>query len=220
MPCHNIEGCWSTDEVNVGYHPYRMTIPEVFLRVGPSPDAPRVNIVYAPWRAQEEDQPLAPHQHDFGWQSTRNPHYDPNPPKRETVNGFAWGYVRTGHCGWINAAHLEPFDPPKGYPLFDGPAHADWEVGRMKPHHGYKSNCGPRTSGFRVIKAREVYFRYGPESTTFGVLTRGDVVHLRCMGEHHFFCCAVVRSRWVPHGAVGWIGQESTRHSWLPRFRA
>ena len=217
MTCHDIPGAYTTGEVNVGYHPHRMTINDVYLRIAPREDAPRVNVIYAPWRPDDPNQPLAPHQADFGWQSTRNPTYDPNPPKRPTVNGYAWGYVRTGHCGWINAQHLEPFTPPDNtYPLFDGPAHDDFEVGRQHPRHGYVSNCGPRVDGWRIIRAKEVYLRYAPESTAFAILTRGDVVHLKCMGEHHYFCVTVHRSRYVPKGTTGWISEETTRHSRLP----
>lgn len=214
---HHLDGVYSTGEVNIGYYPYHMKTEGLVLKAAPRPDAPTIHIDFA---GRKKLQPPSSKHADFGWQSTRNPYGVDNPPKRELENGYAFGYVRSGHSGYVHISHLVPYTPEElktlNVPHFNGPAHADWEVGRMKCKEGYTSWIGRRVHGIRIIKNDTVYLRWAPESTARCALRHGDVVEILYIGEHHFFAVRVLKSSWVAAGTIGWIGQNATRRSWRP----
>lgn len=120
--CGNISGAFNSAAVNVGYYPFR-------IKQG-------VNTTLLSC----EDRPLqglAPGQ-GFAAQSTRNPHCSDNPPLRDPLAGYVFGYARgSGVSGWVPAEALE-FVGYDGGACADGPTNSAWQVA-SNPYDGCKA---------------------------------------------------------------------------------
>lgn len=117
--CGNLNGAYTTAAVNVGYYPFR---------IKPGVDT-------ALYTCDDRSiEPLAAGQ-GFAAQSTQNPGCSDNPPLRDAVAGFVFGYSRdTGKSGWVPADALE-FVGYDGGACADGPTAAAFQVAH-NPYDG------------------------------------------------------------------------------------
>jgi hypothetical protein len=119
--CGNLSGAFTSAAVNLGYYPFR-------IKQG-------VNTTLLSC----DDRPiqgLAPGQ-GFAAQSTRNPHCSDNPPLRDPLAGYVFGYARgSGVSGWVPAEALE-FVGYDGGACADGPTNSAWQVAN-NPYDGCK----------------------------------------------------------------------------------
>lgn len=196
MICHG--GCCTAHEVNVGWFGYE-AIAECRVRTAPRPDGPVKAVVRAHQRV--------------GVQSTRNPDALVDPPQRNSVNGYVWGYVLAGgNTGWIAQNMLTP----SGWgPWARGPAGVDFHVGYDPARRGSDTSCRGvvvKEPKRRVVKSQDVYLRYAPKSTAFWYLHEGDVVLANFHHIKGWTCVEVVRSSAdVPVGTKGWVQISSLR---------
>ncbi len=120
--CNGINNAYTSAAVNVGYYPYRIKA-GVQTALHTCDDRPI--------------EALGPGQ-GFAAQSTRNPGCSDNPPLREPVAGFVFGYVRgSGLSGWVPADALE-FSGYDGELCADGPGNSAWQV-TNNPHDGCRA---------------------------------------------------------------------------------
>jgi hypothetical protein len=199
MPCHEIDGCFRGDEVNIGYRPYR-TVTATALRTGRGPG-------YTTIVALEPGQGL-------GRQTVRNPDHDDLPPDRPPESGddgqsWIWVYARRhGGSGWIPLSDTEPTTSPPGRPC-RGPAGFDFEPGIMPSKHGPHTSCGPRALGPARWRRRrvtdEVYLRWSPDGTAFDYLHSDDTVQFECSGPRGFAGITVLDAQALPTGTGGWV---------------
>lgn len=196
MACGGLRGCWNTAEVNVGYFPYVLN-QNAHIKVGPGDHFANVASLHKGAR--------------FGVQSTRNPKSSNRPPRRPQKNGYVWGYSNArGTSGWINFSALSP--DTSGQVWADGPASADFQVGAQKAVHGSTSSCrGHSSSSHRTIDVVDTYLRYGPHSTPYLYLVKGDRVKEKWRGTTGYVCVEVLSSKTAHKGARGWIPYASIR---------
>ena len=132
MSCHDIDGCFRGDEVNIGDRPYRTTR-ETALRTGPG-EAFDVVVLLRPGQG-------------LGRQTVRNPDHLDLPPDRPATTGtdgrpWIWVHARRlVGSGWTPLADTEPGTRPPGRSC-RGPAGFDFEPGVMPSKHGPHTTCG------------------------------------------------------------------------------
>lgn len=197
-PCGGINGCWHTGQVAVGYYPYVVTVDTVGVRAAAQIGS---KIVFLMNKGQR-----------FGVQSTRNPSESATPARRPARQGFVWGYGnKDGASGWIPVEAISI--DTSGEVWADGPAGADFQVGAQEPPKGRKpSSCkGDPSNRIRVIDVGDTYLRYGPQSTPYYYLLRGDRVREKWRGTGNYMCVQVVESHAAPVGARGWIPYASVK---------
>ena len=120
--CDGIKNAYTSAAVNVGYYPYRIKA-GVQTALHTCDDRPI--------------ETLDPGQ-GFAAQSTRNPGCSDNPPLREPVAGFVFGYARgSGVSGWVPADALEFIGYDAGL-CADGPGNTAWQVAN-NPHDGCRA---------------------------------------------------------------------------------
>jgi hypothetical protein len=140
----------------------------------------------------------------FAVQSTRNPAGSARPARRAAVNGYVWGYPLGGQSGWVRFDLLTPDTQDRTWA--DGPAGADFHVGRQKPKVGGRKKCSGRASNsVRTVKVADTYIRYAPQSTPFYYVARGDKVRERWRYSGNYMCIEVIESDVAPKGTRGWI---------------
>jgi hypothetical protein len=187
-------GCRTQNEVNIGYHPRRISR-DANLRFGPGPGFPLRQRLLTGQR--------------IGRQSVLNAGGHSNPGARPARGGYVWVYVlKGGRSGWVDADVVAA--DPGGWA--DGPESVDFEIGSAPgvrhaptPKRRPRLRLGWRISGRREIKSEQVYLRYAAHSTPFEYLMRGDVVERRWRHPRGYVCVKVVSSKTAPEGTVGWV---------------
>lgn len=194
MPCGGLRGCWNTAEVNIGYFPYILN-QDAHIKVGPSDHHDNVVSLHKGAR--------------FGVQSTRNPSVSNRPAHRPQKNGYVWGYSHSkGTSGWINKTALTP--DTSGAVWASGPADADFQVGAQKAVNRSTSSCrGVAGTRVRTIDVIDTYLRYGPQSTPYFYVVKGDRVKEKWRGTGKYMCVEIVSSKTCPKGTRGWIPYAS-----------
>lgn len=196
MACHG--GCCKAHEVNVGWFGCEAK-QLATVRTAPHGDAPVKDVINPGQRV--------------GIQSTRNPGAHNDPPMRNAVNGYVWGYVLNGGAtGWIRASALLK----SGWgPWARGPAGVDFHVGYDFGKRGSDTSCRGiviKKNKRRVVRSEDVYLRYAPKSTAFWYLHKGDVVDAHFHHIKGWTCVEVVRSSaGAPAGTKGWVQISSLR---------
>lgn len=197
MPeCGNIEGAYSTQDVNVGWYGYHTSRPSN-LRVGPGDNFRAIEHVGAKTRVAV--------------QSTRNPKAIDHPPKRpphtdERGHRWAWVHIPAVHkVGWIKVSHLQEHEST--IPWARGPSGHDFHVGLEKARKGPSSSChGARKNKIRIVDVKRARLRYAPASTAFHWLQKGDSVReLFRRSLDDYVAVVVVQSESTPIGARGWV---------------
>jgi hypothetical protein len=193
-------GCRTQDQVNVGYHPMRVTR-DANLRFGPGPGFP----------ARQR----LPTGQRVGRQSEPNPQMGSKPRPRAGRAGYVWVYVlEGGRSGWVAADVLTA--DPGGWA--DGPAGVDFEVGAApgvrhapRPKRRPRFRLGRRATGRRRVSAAQVYLRYAAHSTPFEYLLEGDVVERRWLHPRGYVCVKVISSETATEDTVGWVEGRTLR---------
>lgn len=196
MQCGNIEGCWSQEDVNIGWYGY-ITSVATQIRTGWGGGNVKANIAAGK---------------RVGLQSVRNPSGGRSPAPRGAKGGWFWVYmVDGGHTGWIPGLALKPAPHPGAWAT--GPAGLDMHVGRSGS--GYSgpgaTGCGGQklNGAVRTVGDSDAYLRYAPHSTAFYYLHAGDKVREFYRSPLRYRCVEVVSGKWCPRGTRGWVLEKA-----------
>ena len=227
-------GCFSQNQVNVCYSPWRVTrswsgLSGIPIFKGPSQSSPMLSI--------SGSIVTIPVNEVFGRCSNRTAAScaDPGPRSSVSLNGqFLWGYRQYGfvRIGWIpyrvNGVTYCVGDNGATTTLC-GPAGVDFDCRRAKSYCPSYNGCsgggevGTTSSdcyksvldgGSEDQNSSTGYLvKYAPNSCgTYWLDHANDKVHQFCytgtIGAWSWSCFSAVRCDWMPQGCRGWVGRE------------
>lgn len=218
-----LDGCRDYNDVQTCYYPWINNISNVLYK-GPFAPYDIVRTASAPndivWLAPGEV---------VGWASLRSGgviNGCPYPGMRQGENGFIWAYsVSHSKFGWLY--YDQGYATPGG-PTVCGPTGKDFDCRYSKSACPAYNGCGTASqtsytcigptyyqlgNGYEGIgNGEDFYIRYAANSTPFGWMMPGDIVHrygAKTLVGKTWSCVMVICARYVPYGTRGWIGSSA-----------